>query len=315
MPILFFLFLIVMRPADNYQDYHDKVLEIEKMIIEKAYLPALNAYENLFKEYDFVFVRDYKVATQIAWTVSDTTRTAELMEAAIKAGWTMKSLRKNECLKSFRKVDHWQMIKTNYKEWRRFHESKIDQELKKELKKRIKKDQWKALGALFTFSATAQDRYAEKKFAPHSEQQMEKLQSILETEGYPGEQVIGNNFWASTIISHHNSISTSYAQKDSLYPKMKPLLKKAWQAGQISPFEMALMDDWYRLVKNDRQVIAYGIVESPKLGTLETTNALRESLGLRSVQTRNALVDIQIKTGINFYLPGSPWIDGKIVVR
>ncbi|MCI5084066.1 MAG: hypothetical protein MRY78_20370, partial [Saprospiraceae bacterium] len=198
MPILFFLFLIIIWPADHYQYYHDKVLEIEKMIIEEAYLPALNAYEDLFEEYDFVFVRDYKIATQIAWTVNDTTKTVELMEAAIKAGWKMKSIRKNECLKSFRDSDHWQKIKANYKELRRFHESKIDQKLKKELKKRIKKDQWKALGALFTFSATAQDRYAEKKFAPHSEQQMEKLQSILETEGYPGEQLIGNNYWAST---------------------------------------------------------------------------------------------------------------------
>lgn len=315
MPILFFLFLIVIWPADHYQDYHDKVLEIEKRIIEEAYLPALNAYEDLFEEYDFVFVRDYKIATQIAWTVNDTTKTVELMEAAIKAGWKMKSIRKNECLRRFRDSDHWQKIKANYKEWRRFHESKIDQKLKKELKKRIKKDQWKALGALFTFSATAQDRYAERRFAPHSEQQMEKLQSILKTEGYPGEQLIGNNYWASTIISHHNSISTSYAQKDSLYPKMKPFLKKAWKAGQISPFEMALMDDWYRLVKNNRQGIAYGIVAAPKLAALEATNALRESVGLRSVQIRNALVDIQIKTGINFYLPGSPWIDGKIVVR
>ena len=37
-------------------------------------------------------------------------------------------------------------------------------------------------------------------------------------------------------------------------------------------------------------------------------------LFLRSVETRNALVDIQDKTQMDFYLPGEGWIDGKIEV-
>lgn len=40
----------------------------------------------------------------------------------------------------------------------------------------------------------------------------------------------------------------------------------------------------------------------------------RSILFLRSVETRNGLIDIQNETQMDFYLPGEGWIDGKIEV-
>ena len=78
------------------------------------------------------------------------------------------------------------------------------------------------MGALFRIGSKSQDNYAENKFAPHSEQQISELRDILLEIGYPGEKLIGNDYWVSTILSHHNSISQAYNKKDRLYPELKP---------------------------------------------------------------------------------------------
>lgn len=37
-------------------------------------------------------------------------------------------------------------------------------------------------------------------------------------------------------------------------------------------------------------------------------------LVLEDFEVRNALVDIQVKTGMDFYVQGKPWQEGKIAV-
>lgn len=128
------------------------------------------------------------------------------------------------------------------------------------------KDQWKAIGALFSFNDKAQDRYAEKKFAPQSERQIAEFSNIFKDYGYPGEKLIGNDFWMSTILSHHNSISQYYNKKDTIYPRLRPQLKDALKKGQISPFEFALIDDWYYSTKSEKKKPTYGILNAPTQG-------------------------------------------------
>ena len=116
----------------------------------------------------------------------------------------------------------------------------------------------------------------------------------------------------STILSHHNSISQAYNNKDTLYAAIKPSLELALRKGQISPFEIALIEEWYQLTTNGRSTPIYGIIESPTQTTLTAVNQSRKSVFLRSVELRNGLVDIQEKTGMDFYLAGNPWVNGKI---
>ena len=79
----------------------------------------------------------------------------------------------------------------------------------------LSKNQWKAFGVLLRFIEKGEQRYAHKKFAPHSERQMEDY-------GYPGDRLVGNGFWMSVILSHHNSISKEYLIQDTPYPSVKP---------------------------------------------------------------------------------------------
>jgi len=297
----------------DYKEYHIQINEAEKLLSEEQFADALVQYEQVFTVYDFVFLRDYKVASQLALYLNDSTKAFEYLKEGIAAGWELKDLKKNEFLKELQKDSKWITIEQSYSNLHSQYQTGIDQNLRETVHLMFKKDQKKAMAALFRIGNKAQEKYGTKKFAPHSENQMFKLIEILNNDGYPGERIIGNDFWMSTIIGHHNSISLEYSKKDTLYNFIRPKLINAIANGDISPYEFALMDDWQKAVESERAVPGYGFLNSPKKYTLLKTNQLRQDIGLRSVGLRNKLIDMEKKTGMNFYLPD--WIKGKINIE
>ncbi|MEO0339555.1 MAG: hypothetical protein AAF242_10105, partial [Bacteroidota bacterium] len=211
----------------NYKYYHQQVVEIETLIANEKFAPALSTYEDLFEQYDFVFRRDYQIASQLAWHQENEKKASDLITKGIKAGWTLKGIKKNDFLEDFRKTTSWKNLRKQYKNLHQIYQESLDQDLQNEVKKMFSKDQWKALGALFVFNEKGYRRYAEKKFAPHSIKQVQQLQKILNASTYPGERLIGNNFWASTILSHHNSTTPEIVKADTLYLSIKPQLDLA----------------------------------------------------------------------------------------
>ena len=301
--------------STNYKQYHLQVINAEEQIASENYQDALQLYEDLFEQYEFIFLRDYQRAVQVAHHLGDKKTTADLMRRSILAGWSIKSIKKNKYLKSFRKTVEWQSLNAEYHALRNQYEKNLNQELRNRVQKMFSADQKKAMGALFKFSSEAQDRYGEMKFAPHSREQMRELMAILESFGYPGEQIIGNDIWMSTILSHHNSISRDYVTKDTLYPLIKPMLLRSLEKGQISPFELALVDEWYLTVKSGWSAPkGYGILSPPSSQNIKEFNNMRKEIFMRSIDLRNRLVDIENKTGMDLYLQGQPWVEGKIEI-
>ncbi|WP_299163597.1 hypothetical protein [uncultured Eudoraea sp.] len=297
----------------DYLNYHRQVIEAESLIAEEKYGEALSSYENVINSYEFVFLRDYQVAAQLAFYLNERQKALRLLEEGITAGWELKELKNNKFLASLQDESVWTALENNYDSLRSFYLNRIDPKLREKVHKMFKKDQKKALGALFRIGDKAQERYATKKFAPHSEIQMTKLINILENVGYPGEKLIGNDYWMSTILSHHNSISQAYSKKDTLYMHVRPKLIQAIETGQMSPFEFAMIDDWQKAVISNRTEAGYGFLNPPLQATLSVTDDLRQKIGLRTIELSNKLVDIEEKTGMNFYLPD--WIQGRIIIE
>ncbi|MCA0931409.1 hypothetical protein LCM02_03020 [Lutimonas saemankumensis] len=297
----------------NYMEYHNAINHAEQFVSDERYEEALIKYVEVFNTYDFVFLRDFKVAAQLAFYLDKKSMVVDIIQEGFKSGWKLKSLKKNTFLSELKKEPEWKELEESYDELHEIYLSKIDPTLRMKVHKMFKQDQKKALGALLRIGDKSQVKYAEKKFAPHSERQMLTLLDVLNSYGYPGEKIIGNDFWVSTIISHHNSISEDYARKDTLYPHVRPLLKKSLKKGEISPYELALIDDWYMATMNDHSEAGYGFIEGADQSSLRKTDQLREKIGLRSVELRNRLVEVEIKSGMNFYLPD--WTDGKIEIE
>lgn len=61
-----YYFLIGFQVSANpdYIVYHRQIMEVERLIAQGSYEEALTTYEQVFELYDFVFIRDYKVAAQ-----------------------------------------------------------------------------------------------------------------------------------------------------------------------------------------------------------------------------------------------------------
>lgn len=252
----------------------------------------------------FVFSRDYKVAAQLAVHLGRKDQAFIYLRRAISNGWTLGEIKKNVLVRKLQSDSEWKIVENQYDSLRTLYQNSGNIEVRNTVKKFFKKDQRKALLALFTFSSKGQDKYAEKRFAPHSEKQVAELNKIISTYEYPGERLIHNGYWAAVILSHHNSISKKYALKDTLYPLLRPKLLKAVQSGAMSPYEFAMIDDWYIAVKSDRQNTHFGYLSSNLTSEQKrNVNILREEIGLSSIETIASLVDIQKQTGINFYLP------------
>ena len=165
-----FVFAAVINANEkrDYGIYHQRVIEAEKLIASENFDNALLVYEQLFDEYDFVFVREYQIAAQLALYVNNKKNAIKYLKQGILSGWEMKSIKKNKYLDKLRKDKVWQSIESEYPGLNKQYESNLNQIQRERVKKMYSRDQKKAIKALLRFSSKAQDNYAEKKFAPHS---------------------------------------------------------------------------------------------------------------------------------------------------
>ena len=116
------------------------------------------------------------------------------------------------------------------------------------------------------------------------------------------------------ILSHHNSISVNYNGKDTIYAQLKPKLLNALKKGEISPYELAQIEDWRIAALNDHELTSYGFLGTiPDNTVLAIVNKNRNDIGLRSIDLRNNLIDVENEKGIDLYLPKG-WQNGKITV-
>ena len=291
--------------AQDYHVYHSKVRMIENSLLTQDWNDALEKYLELEKGYDFLFAKDLKIALQLAYRARDSASFQRFSEAAFARGWEWKKAKKE--LKEnpdfpFGMGIRLKSISKNTEKSEVRHP-----EIREQVKKLFIQDQWQALGALFTFSSHKRERYAERKFAPKAKLRVERIQEIIKEIGCPGEMLIGNFVWASTILSHYNSMSEELTKADILYPAMKITLQRELGLGRISPFEFALIDNWYQSVKSGRTVESYGILEGEvSEGSVASVDANRLAVGLPPIGVYNQLLAVQNESRIRLFF-GQAW--------
>lgn len=312
--ILFLLVANTLSGQPNYLTYHQQIQEAESLLLKEAYASALESYEKAFEAYPFIFKRDYAIAFQVALIQGEKEKAGLYLQQAIQSGLSWKGIKSfKKVLKGYPTLSQ-QEIKDIYLKNRDFIPNKLDEDLRDFVKEMFRKDQKKAFGNLLRFSEKGKKKYSESKFGPHSVQQMRKLDSLLSLGKYPGEQLIQNSFWASTIIGHHNSISEDFVRMDSLYPQLRPSLLKALKKGLMSPHELAIMDSWrHRVGRFEGPNL--GILNPVKAATLSQTNQLRAEIGLPSVSHTNQLLAMEKESGLSLFVPGLDWWGDGIEVE
>ncbi len=118
----------------DYDLYHQQVIEAERLIVSENYAKALLVYEQLFSAYEFVFVREYQIAAQLALHANDKEKAIKYIKQGILSGWEMKSIKKNTFLTELRKGEKWKLVEKEYPNLRKQYESNINQDLREQVK-------------------------------------------------------------------------------------------------------------------------------------------------------------------------------------
>lgn len=310
--ILVSAFVIQFIHGQDYTIYHQQVLKAQHFITEGRIDEALEIYQGLFQEYTFVFRNEYQVAAQLAHFLERDELTFDFLERGILAGWTWKGIRKNDFFDDMHEDERWKTLQSQYDSLYLVHLNSLKSEIVEEMQAMFKSDQRMAMKGLFTFSSKAQDRYATKRYSPKSEKWMTRISEITEDYGLPGERLVGKSIWLSVLISHHNSISADYNRQDRQYPEIRQKLLRAIREGELSPYDFAVIDEWYEMVKSEWTAVGYGLIKRPNFESLEEIDSNRAEIGIRSIRLTNALVDIENETGMDFSLDQYSWHKGKI---
>ncbi|MFY0601058.1 MAG: hypothetical protein JXR03_15385 [Cyclobacteriaceae bacterium] len=303
-----------LRGQANYRAYHAEVIKCEEFVAERKFKKAISNFDSLFSGYDFVFLREIKVATQLCVFVQDSESCARFLRLGISSGWSLKEIEKSSVIDFIGDDPEWRRIKSEYDSLHNQYLKRLNIQVKHQIQEMFKKDQKKAIGRIFRIGDKSRDQYSERKFAPHSEKQHNDIDKILNDYGYPGERLIGNNWQTSVILSHHNSISKTYNSEDTLYGHIKPKLTDALKRGELSPYTFAIIEDWRVATLNGHSQTSYGFLGAiTSDSVLNIVNQNRIMMGLRGIELRNKLIDVEKETGMNLYI-NKDWKKGKITV-
>jgi hypothetical protein len=285
----------------DYNVYHTKIIEIEEKILAGEFEEAQIGFQSLDRQFDFLFLRDLKIAAQVAAYNQDSSNVFYYLKKAQLQGWKIKHIKKTPLLTPYvNKLTNLTKSVSNPQALA-FVDSLFH------------RDQKMALKAFVKVREKARQKFYDNQFAPHSNLQLQILINWLENGNpWPGEKEVGNGFMASTIVSHHNSISQAFNTTDTLFYALD--LDRMLEKGELSPFHYALMHDWRNVVSYDYNT-AYGYVgRILNTAHLHQVEENRARIGLRSIQLRNRLVELEEYSQFKFFLPGSPWQSGAITI-
>ena len=118
---------------ENYMNYHSKVIECEELIVEGKYTSAINKFDSLFNQFNFLFLRDIKVATELSAYDNDYKSGLNFVRLGIKAGWSLESINKNKNLQSLREQPEWAKLMSTYDSLHKTYLSKINFQVKEQV--------------------------------------------------------------------------------------------------------------------------------------------------------------------------------------
>lgn len=144
-PFLFYAMVMTLAgmqegKGQNYRKYNEQTVEAEKLLSEEKFLEASTAYDQLIQNYEFVFLREYKIATQLSLYLDKKDKSLDLLKRGINAGWALKNLKKNNYLKTHLKKSDWKTITQYYPDHHSTYLASLDYTLREKVRRMFKED-------------------------------------------------------------------------------------------------------------------------------------------------------------------------------
>jgi hypothetical protein len=290
----------------NYLEYHTEISKAEEFIVTRQFNQSLEIYRMLQDKFEHMFLRDIKVAAQLAAYSNDTDNLFYFLEKGMKKGWASKEIMKMKMIEKYKNDTRWEKLKANKDQFKKEFESSINLQLRTEIKDMFKEDQKRAIRVALTPIKKWRDSYTNRKFVPNNRTQVRRINQIIDQLGYPGEKIIGDKSWATVIISHN--------EHDTIYNQLRPKLYSAFERGELSAIDLAIIETWRIVVDTDRKEKGF-IIWGDEITKSESINgnSLRQSIGLRSIELNNKLIQTEKELDMKFYL--SPFHGGLITIK
>jgi len=288
--------------AQNYIDYHKTIIQAEQEILKENYTQALQHYQELFKDYDFVFAIDYFTATQLAVQTQQYETAFQYLRNGVKKGISMKLIMSNEILSELDNQKGWNAFEADYDRLRETYPNSIDTEICSELQSLYETN----------VSMTQQHNPAEPFSVAYSNMKSKKMvrkhattvMDIMQLHGFPGEKLVGLDECTSDLNSNQSHIvgkdvflnsKMAFVMLTHYYSEpnksINDKLMKELKKGNLDPSQFAIIND-YMAEYGDGRFGNFSYYNQwrnvLKEGEENIINKKRERIGLGSFEHRMA---------------------------
>lgn len=216
----------------DYFEYHKQINKVEELIVNEDFDEAVKQLNGVLKEYEFRFVRDLVIASQINLLKSDKETSKYWIRESIKGGYKIECLKQIKIFQKELDEEDWQEIELEYKELRKEYLQKVDLELLKEFSERYKEEQ----------DLKGTEQYKAIVYSNFS-----RIKDFLEGDHFPGEQIIGidNSVFTSKLsdclASNSKVIVTLLHYNNPISEIGEENLKKYIKKGELHPREFGII--------------------------------------------------------------------------
>jgi len=171
-----FLTCSILSGQVNYLDYHARVNEAENLLTQENFIESIGIYDSLFNAFDFIFVKDYIVASQLALVEGKFDKVDHWLEKAVAQGYKCACIERIPIFSEYIQSQSWKEIRSREQEMRMQYMQAIDSELHYDFHRRYSNEQ--ELKGSNNYEAVVNRNF-------------EQIRSLLKSRSFLGERLVG----------------------------------------------------------------------------------------------------------------------------
>ncbi|MEN9698895.1 MAG: hypothetical protein RLZZ301_93 [Bacteroidota bacterium] len=176
--------------SEDYVVYQRTINRIDADVLAKNYSTAIQRFDSLYENFEFVYSKHCLKALQICCVTADTVHAKKWLEKSIKQGVPLWMLQKNELTNIGLQFACTQEVVNQYDSLRFIYQSSVRQDIRKTIDSLYEWDQ--------RYTQKVNDGFILLRYTTHyfrwlqnNKRQFETIKAITETYGFPGEKLIG----------------------------------------------------------------------------------------------------------------------------
>lgn len=290
----------------NYLEYHSEINKAEELFTHERFHESLTKYDSVFQKFEYVFLKDYIIAAQIAILSGENTKATEWLKIALSQGYDCNCLNRISVFKDYIKSDQWKDLAANDVNLKTQYQKNINLDLHYEFHHRYKQEQ--------------ESKGQRKKYVSIVYSNYFRIKSLMDSIPFPSERIIGIDDESIFPTSSGGKLRNCEASNSKVIPTLlhydNPItdigfkkFEEAIISGHLHPRQFAYIYSFEtnyvsRLSENKYQnpprlpKYWFNYAFGKQTGNLKQVNIDRESFGICSLEIDKAKIEIAEQYGL-----------------